>query len=343
MNAGISLIENMISSADYGQILTTRMLHYIHISLTEKNMDPAAQNAQWSGMSDQLPSKITLMLQTAQSNYNTSKDVDHLIPIRLFIESGILYSWKYKSDKCHIGLCQDKLMEEVQIYKCLVEYGYRTDINFKYIVKKAFNILQPVVSALHGPKQSPHLVYLLRMMLIEDAREVNSLTYLTAANKDLQTLLGQNMFVTIAMNQIGMYTQRRTKSSDHKYFTDVVFEWIVFLGALLYKHEENQKLFIKAQGMQNMFLIALQNSDFIQIEIMAVLCTVLRDNEVAVHEECPFFVNQAADAFWERNTETTFANTMLGIASKDFPLPIDTTVLLQVYKAYMDSTPYIKS
>jgi hypothetical protein len=342
MNAGISLIQNTISSADYGEIITTRMLHYLHISLTEKNMDPAAENAQWSAMSDELPQKITLMLKKAQSNYSTSKNTDHLMPIRLFIKSGILYSLKYKSDMRHIGLCQEKLMEEVQIYTCLVEYGYRTDINFKHIVKKASNILQPVVTMLYGPNQNAHLVYLMRNLLVETTRKVNDIYFITAANKDLQTLFGQNMFITLAMNKIGMYTQRRTKSSSDKYFTDIIFEWTVFLGALLYKHKENQQLFINAEGMQTMFSIALLSCDFIQIELMTVLCTVLRDNGVAVHHECPFFVTRPADAFWEYNTATTFAKTMLRIASTNFPPPIDTTVLLQVYKTYQECTPYIK-
>jgi len=342
MNAGVSFIGNVIASADYGEVLTTRMFHVLHRSLTEKNAHPQAQNALWSRMSDSLPTNITLMIRKAHSNYNASQNADDLLPVRLFVRSNILYHLKYRSGVFFIDQCQDNLMAEVEIYANLVRCGFRADIDFRHIVEKAFNILQPVVSALYGPKEQPYVPCLLRGMLVETVRAVGNSNYITAANKDLQTLLGQHGFVALAVNKIGMYTRWRTMTPDEKSTTNVMFEWTVFLGALLYQHTENQGLFIRSGGMQNLFSIALQSCDFIQTEIMGVLCTILRDNELGVHQECPYFVHHKVDPFWGDDTDTTFAKTMARIATTEYPPPIDTTVLLQVYETYKQRTPYIQ-
>jgi len=344
MNAAVGVVASMIRYADYTEALTAAMLRVIFCCLTEKNIHLGSMNAQWSGMCDRFAEGLKGMLQKVQSNFEQSQNEADLLPMKLFIESGVLYNLNYKNQSSWMIYKEqqpDKLCNELCLFTPLLQCGFRSHIDFQHIVRKSFNVLQHTGLTLHHPgSNTSDTAIKMRSLLVISNRTVDDETYVTTADIHLQTLFGQNGFVSLAMNKIAAYSGYKKETDESYNHQNMIFQWTFFLGVLLYKHTHNQSLFISGFGMENLFLIALQSTVNIRVQILTVLCTTLRDNEVAVRAHCPFFLTQQVDPLSDRESETTFAKTMAAIANTDFTGVANTAALLQIYKMYTDSSPY---
>ena len=344
MNAAVGVVASMIRYADYTEALTSAMLRVIFCCLTEKNIHLGSMNAQWSGMCNIFAEGLKGMLQKVQSTFQQSQNQADLFPMKLFIESRVLYNLNYKNQMIWMFYNDqkiNKLHEELCLFTPLLECGFRSHIDFQHIVRKSFNLLQHTVLALHSPSHKTwDIAAKLRSFMVISNRTVDTEIFVTEADINLQTLFGQTGFVSLAMNKISAYSGYKKETDETYNHQDMMLHWTFFLGVLLYKHRKNQSLFISGFGMENLFLIALQSSVEIRVQILTVLCTTLRDNEVAVRAHCPFFLTQQVEPLPNRESDTTFAKTMAEIANTDFTGVASTTALLQIYKMYTDSSPY---
>ena len=344
MNAAVCVVATMIGYADYTEVLTSAMLRIIFCCLTEKNIHPDSRGAQWSGMRDTFAEGLKGMLEKVQSNFEQSQNEADLFPMKLFIESRILYNLNYKNQSNFMSYNEQNagnLCKELCLFTPLLECGFRSNIDFQHIARKSFNILQHTVLALHHPgSNTSDIAIKLRSLLVMSNRTVDGEIYVTQADINLQTLLGQTGFVSLAMNKIAAYSGYHKETDETYNHTSMIFQWTFFLGVLLYKHKNNQSLFISGFGMDNMFLIALQSSVTIRVQIMTVLSTILRDNEMTVRSHCPFFLTQEVEPFSVRGSSTTFAQTMAEISDTDLTGVVNTAALLQIYKMYTDRSPY---